>query len=106
MTKSNRCVRSVMDERTVAIVSDQRSAATASEPTYWNGERTSARKVSVSVADDPRFPEYWARDLVEQRRDTSCPLCGSEVLIRYPPSLDKLLATAGVFVVSVIQQGG
>ena len=40
-----------------------------SEPTYWNGERCSARKVTVIVADDGSFPAYWARDLVGQRRD-------------------------------------
>lgn len=37
--------------------------------TYWNGERAKARKVTVTVADDPGFPMYWARPLVGQRRD-------------------------------------
>lgn len=37
--------------------------------TYWNGEPCEARRVTVVVADDGRFPAYWARHLVGQRRD-------------------------------------
>ena len=29
--------------------------------TYWNYEPTPARRVRVIVADDQRFPSYWAR---------------------------------------------
>lgn len=29
--------------------------------TWWNGERCSARTVTVTVADDPQFPQYWAK---------------------------------------------
>ena len=32
------------------------------EPTYWNGEPTPCRRVRVMVADDNRFPSYWARE--------------------------------------------
>jgi hypothetical protein len=35
-----------------------------SAPTNWNGEPAEARRVSVVVADDGRFPAYWARELV------------------------------------------
>jgi hypothetical protein len=40
----------------------------SAEKTYWNGEPCEARRVTVIVADDERFPAYWARDLVGQRR--------------------------------------
>lgn len=33
----------------------------ASEPTYWNGEPTPARKVWLTVPDSDKFPLYWAR---------------------------------------------
>jgi hypothetical protein len=39
------------------------------EATFWNGEPCEARRVTVVVADDDRFPNYWARDLVGTRRD-------------------------------------
>ena len=32
-----------------------------SEQTLWNGEPTECRRVSVVVADDQTFPQYWAR---------------------------------------------
>lgn len=35
---------------------------------YWNGERCEARKVLVTVADSPEFPQYWAREFVGQKR--------------------------------------
>ena len=37
--------------------------------TQWNGEPCTAMRVTVTVADDEFFPEYWARDLVGTRRD-------------------------------------
>lgn len=40
----------------------------AQEKTYWNGEECHALHVEVIVADDTRFPLYWARELVGQRR--------------------------------------
>lgn len=40
----------------------------AVELTYWNGERCAARRVTVVVADDGRFPGYWARELVGTER--------------------------------------
>lgn len=36
--------------------------------TFWNGEPCEARKVLVTVADDPAFPAYWARSLVGTER--------------------------------------
>lgn len=41
----------------------------SAEPTFWNGEPTPARKVSVIVADLGAFPAYWAKEYVGQRRD-------------------------------------
>lgn len=38
------------------------------EQAYWNGEPCEARRVVVTVADDERFPLYWAREFVGQRR--------------------------------------
>lgn len=38
------------------------------EKTYWNGEECRAERVEVVVGDDPRFPLYWARNIVGQRR--------------------------------------
>lgn len=38
------------------------------ERTRWNGEPCRAERVTVTVADDPAFPGYWARDLVGTRR--------------------------------------
>lgn len=38
------------------------------EPTFWNGEPTPARKVWAVVADS-EAPLYWARDLVGTRRE-------------------------------------
>ena len=35
----------------------------------WNGEPCEARRVRVVIADAPRFPSYWARDLVGQERE-------------------------------------
>jgi hypothetical protein len=35
----------------------------------WNGEPVSAVRGSAIVADSGRFPEYWARQFVGQRRD-------------------------------------
>lgn len=32
-----------------------------SPTTFWNGEPCPARRVMVTVADDPAFPHYWAR---------------------------------------------
>lgn len=37
------------------------------ETTFWNGERTPARRV-VIVVGDAEFPAYWARHLVGQER--------------------------------------
>lgn len=34
----------------------------------WNGEPCEARQVRVVVADNERFPAYWARHLVGQER--------------------------------------
>lgn len=36
--------------------------------TYWNGEPTPCERVAVIVADSPRTPLYWARDLVGTER--------------------------------------
>ena len=36
--------------------------------TFWNGEPCSAKRVTVTVADAPEFPLYWARSLVGQQR--------------------------------------
>ncbi|MFJ4787614.1 hypothetical protein [Streptomyces sp. NPDC088794] len=36
--------------------------------TRWNGEPCAARRVTAVVADDGRFPLYWARHLVGTRR--------------------------------------
>lgn len=36
--------------------------------TYWNGEPAEARKVTVTVADAPDFPAYWARPYVGMQR--------------------------------------
>jgi hypothetical protein len=36
--------------------------------TRWNGEPCQARRVTAIVADDGRFPQYWARHLVGTRR--------------------------------------
>ncbi len=44
-------------------------AEDASPPTFWEGEPAEARRVSIIVADDPRFPVYWATALIGQRRD-------------------------------------
>lgn len=33
-------------------------------PTFWNGIRTPARRVTVTVADAPATARYWARHLV------------------------------------------
>lgn len=37
--------------------------------TFWNGEPCSAVVVRVIVADDARFPNYWARDLIGTERE-------------------------------------
>ncbi|MGW4042991.1 hypothetical protein [Streptomyces sp. NPDC004721] len=37
--------------------------------TEWNGEPCKARRVTAIVADDDRFPAYWARHLVDTRRN-------------------------------------
>lgn len=37
-------------------------------PAFWNGEPVEARQVVVVIADAPKFPAYWARDLVGQER--------------------------------------
>ncbi|MFJ6085109.1 hypothetical protein ACIQI8_27245 [Streptomyces sp. NPDC092369] len=37
--------------------------------TSWNGERCIARRITAVVADDDRFPLYWARHLVGTRRN-------------------------------------
>lgn len=39
------------------------------EPTYWNGEPCEAQRGTAVIADDERFPAYWARHegLVGQR---------------------------------------
>ena len=37
------------------------------EQTYWNGLPTPARRGSAVVADAPKFPGYWARELIGQR---------------------------------------
>ena len=38
------------------------------ETTYWNGEPTPARKVTLKVAADTRYPHYWANHLVGTMR--------------------------------------
>jgi hypothetical protein len=38
------------------------------ERTKWNGEPCRAERVTVTVADNPAFPAYWARDLVGTQR--------------------------------------
>ena len=35
---------------------------------YWNGVEVEAKEVNVIVADDARFPMYWARELVGKER--------------------------------------
>jgi hypothetical protein len=35
---------------------------------YWNGVEVEAQKVNIIVADDTRFPMYWARELVGTQR--------------------------------------
>lgn len=35
---------------------------------YWNGVEVEAAEVNVIVADDTRFPCYWAREIVGQER--------------------------------------
>lgn len=35
----------------------------------WNGEPCQARRITAIVADDSRFPQYWARHLVGTRRN-------------------------------------
>ncbi|MFJ2719414.1 hypothetical protein [Streptomyces sp. NPDC087437] len=37
--------------------------------TQWNGEPCGARRITAIVADDGRFPMYWARHLVGTRRN-------------------------------------
>lgn len=41
------------------------------EATFWNGEPTPARRVTIVCADAPEFPAYWARaaEIVGSRRD-------------------------------------
>lgn len=41
---------------------------TGEVPTFWNGEPTPARKVTLVVADS-EAPRYWARSFVGTRRD-------------------------------------
>ncbi|MFF7142291.1 hypothetical protein ACFZB5_13715 [Streptomyces nodosus] len=36
--------------------------------TRWNGEPCQARRITALVADDARFPAYWARHLAGTRR--------------------------------------
>lgn len=36
--------------------------------TFWNGEPCVARRCVAIVADDGRFPEYWARELIGKAR--------------------------------------
>jgi hypothetical protein len=38
-------------------------------PTFWEGEPCQARRVSIVVANDPRFVGYWASELIGERRD-------------------------------------
>jgi hypothetical protein len=38
-------------------------------PTFWDGAPCQARRVSIVVADDPRFAGYWASGLIGERRD-------------------------------------
>lgn len=44
------------------------SARSESARPRWNGEPCEARRVRVIVADDGRFPKYWARQFVGQER--------------------------------------
>jgi hypothetical protein len=37
--------------------------------TYWNGEPTPARKVTLVVADAPEHELYWARSFIGMRRN-------------------------------------
>lgn len=37
--------------------------------TQWNGKPCTALRVTVTVADDDRSPQYWARRLVGTRRN-------------------------------------
>lgn len=36
---------------------------------HWNGIPCEAQHVTIIVADNGEFPQYWARDLVGQERD-------------------------------------
>lgn len=46
----------------------QASLAVSSD-TQWNGEPCQALRATAVVADDERFPQYWARHLVGTRRN-------------------------------------
>lgn len=35
--------------------------------TFWNFEKTPAKRGTAVVADSPAFPRYWARELVGER---------------------------------------
>jgi hypothetical protein len=58
------------------------------QQTYWNGELADARRVRVIVADDGRFPNYWAREFVGQERDAVEVLSGDAPDDVFPFYLD------------------
>lgn len=49
------------------------------EQTFWNGIRAVARKVTIVVADNGEFPQYWALPYVGQRRKAVEVFYGSTV---------------------------
>ena len=49
-------------------------ARPAFEATYWNGQPTLAYRGTAIVADNPAFPQYWAREanIIGQRIAVVC----------------------------------
>ena len=75
--------------------------------TFWNGEPCEARRVTVTVADDGRFPGYWARSIVGTRRRAVEVVYGGETFYlddepyygpreTEPPEIAHLLGTPPV----------